>query len=234
MTYELFPGREYEIFNNGDDCLVIGEKGSFPAADVIRAHYLECGFHVELEDLVDVFERIDFCQTRPVWAQGWVMCRDLTAMAKDVTYIGGKSEVGEWFRAIGQCGLALTDGVPVFSKFYSCLAGPVKSRIADSMMYASGMTHLAKGMKYRGLEVTDAARLSFMNAFGIDADCQRAWEDSMRPIGDLTIIDKRDFFEGCLVDGICEQAYRWKDFWGSSQQWTEAAASERPSPAERA
>nr|AMU19322.1 RNA-dependent RNA polymerase [Papaya meleira virus 2] len=197
ITYELFCRNHYcEIFNNGDDCLVISERAHLPTAAEVCSFYRDYGFHVVEEERVDVFERISFCQTSPVWAGGrWVMCRGLRAMVKDLTYIGPKSALPLWLDAIGQCGAALCDGVPIFSRFYSTLMKPglKQNKIRNSMLYSCGMTRLSEGMSFQGLAVSDLARLSFMRAFGINPCAQIAIEESMSDYSGLENQSNRGF-----------------------------------------
>nr|QGX02200.1 putative replicase [Strawberry associated virus A] len=184
LTYELM-GKKAEIFNNGDDCLIICELEDAPTEAEIQSHYFRYGFNVVEEERVTMFERILFCQTQPIWAEGWVMCRTLTCVAKDLTYIGPKHDVENWLGAISECGLALADGVPVLSQFYKSMSVKHTPGILNSMLYACGMTHLAKGLKYVGIPISDRARLSFYNAFGVTPDEQIAIESSMAPLDKL-------------------------------------------------
>nr|QGX02202.1 putative replicase [Strawberry associated virus A] len=184
LTYELM-GKKAEIFNNGDDCLIICEIDDAPSSEKIKQHYHGYGFNVVEEERVRTFERILFCQTQPVWAEGWVMCRSLTCIAKDLTYIGPKHDVENWLGAISECGLALADGVPVLSAFYRSMARPTSKGIRNSMQYACGMTQLAKGLTFNDFEISDRARLSFYNAFGVSPDEQIAIEKSMAPLDKL-------------------------------------------------
>lgn len=195
ITYELT--QTAEIFNNGDDCLIICERDEAPSPETIQRHYLDYGFRVVEEDRVDVFERILFCQTQPVWAHGWVMCRHPRMIAKDLTYIGPRESDRLWLDAIGQCGIALADGVPVLSAFYQSLidGSSLWSDIKKSNHYSCGFTNLAKGMTCEGLPIDDAARLSFFNAFGVLPDEQIAIELSMGPLGKLEWLDEKEYEE---------------------------------------
>nr|WPR22344.1 RNA-dependent RNA polymerase [Grapevine umbra-like virus] len=196
ITYELV-GNCAEIFNNGDDCLVIMERNEAPSAEAISKHYLDYGFRVVEEERVDVFERILFCQTQPVWAHGWVMCRAPWVIAKDLTYIGPKEADRAWLDAIGQCGMALADGVPILSAFYASLIDTSVRRggIQNSMLYSCGMTRLAEGMVYRELPIVDRARVSFFKAFGVLPDVQAAVESSMGPLGKIQWLEGKAYLE---------------------------------------
>lgn len=214
LTYEFLTrcGLKFKIFNNGDDCLFICERSSVPSAESVLKWYHAYGFRVVEEERVSVFERISFCQTSPVFTSGgWVMCRSPRVLAKDLTYIGPKTALSHWLDAIGQCGLALCDGVPIFSVFYSLLLmpGKKKSKIHNSMLYSCGLTRLMEGLEHKGLTVTSGARLSFARAYGILPDDQIAIEREMMEIGSCNVNEMHSMHLGafstvvsreCLLD----------------------------------
>uniref|UniRef100_A0AAU8MK50 RNA-directed RNA polymerase n=1 Tax=Switchgrass umbra-like virus 2 TaxID=3233124 RepID=A0AAU8MK50_9TOMB len=194
ITYEFCHGWG-QIFNNGDDCIIICERSMTPKRQDLEQHYAQYGFRIEVEPVVDVFERIEFCQTQPVWAGRWVMTRAPGMMAKDLTYIGPRESRTLWLDAIGQCGLALTDGVPMMSAFYASLLTPgIRKRgIQNSMLYSCGFTRLAEGMTYQAREITAGARLSFYRAFGVEPQMQHAAELAMAPAGLITLLDEKSY-----------------------------------------
>lgn len=182
ITYEWFAGKG-QIFNNGDDCIIICEEEDLPDYGLLTAHYAKYGFRVEIEAPVSVFERIQFCQTQPVWAGRWIMTRDPAMMSKDLTYIGTRTSLPYWLDAIGQCGRALADGVPVMAAFYSMLCTGEAKDIHNSMSYSCGFTRLAEGMTFHNRPITAEARLSFYRAFGMEPQMQVAVELAMGPAG---------------------------------------------------
>lgn len=185
ITYELVAGWG-QILNNGDDCIIICERKNLPKLDGMHEHYARHGFRVEVEPVVDIFERIEFCQTRPVWADRWLMCRCPSTMAKDLTYIGPRSSRELWLNAIGECGKALCDGVPVMSAFYGTLLnGRTFKNVKNSILYSCGFTRLAERMTYQGRGISPEARMSFYRAFGMEPQLQYALETAMRPAGKL-------------------------------------------------
>lgn len=192
ITYEWFKGIG-QIFNNGDDCIIICEREHAPDYNLLAQHYAQYGFRVEIEPLVDVFEQVEFCQTRPVWAGRWVMTRSPRMMSKDLTYIGPRTSRELWLDAIGQCGLALTDGVPVMSAFYRTLLRGGSSNIKNSMLYSCGFTRLAERMTYQAREITPEARMSFYRAFGVEPQMQVALELAMAPAGELYELHFHDY-----------------------------------------
>jgi hypothetical protein len=170
-------GLKGNVINDGDDSLVILER-----EDAVRLRqgleewFLVMGYKMEVEDTVDVFEHIDFCQCHPIQtAGGPLMVRNPhKSCAKDLTHVTNfaqKQDVQTWLAAVGDCGMALTDGVPVLQAFYSTFEPGVTKRIPEELKHR-GFYRMARGMKWRGLPVTDEARLSFYKAFGVYPDDQ--------------------------------------------------------------
>lgn len=177
-------GLRLRLANNGDDCVVVLERTQ--AARFVQ-HLERCflwfGFRLKVEPLVDVFEQIEFCQTRPVWTpNGWIMCRDpRTAIAKDMVATNPEYSCGNGFRkwagAVGQCGLAVAGGLPIFDQFYSKLAAlGVASNVAADTAMDSGFLRMAQGMHRGHMLVDDEVRVSFFLAFGISPSQQEAIE----------------------------------------------------------
>lgn len=183
ITYTVFRSlvTRHSCLDNGDDVLVIIEKDELHKLDPkkIEESYWHFGFRVKLEKPVHILERIEFCQTQPInRGDQYVMIRKITSLAKDVTMLGDPGRFPTWIHGIGECGLSLTDGIPIGPAFYKMLLrlGTRSKRINRDVMWQSGMANLATGMRSKGREVSVAARLSFYVAFGITPVMQRAIE----------------------------------------------------------
>lgn len=171
------------LANNGDDCVLFCERGHMP---VIReradAFFREYGFVMEAEEPVFDFEKVVFCQTQPVYADGWVMCRDpRVVMAKDlVSVLDLPNCFDKWAMAIGDCGGALCAGVPVMQSFYGMLRRHGKAgKLSDHPWMDSGFAMLKGSLTLREDKVTPAARHSFWKAFGMLPDLQIALEEEL-------------------------------------------------------
>lgn len=168
------------LANNGDDCVVIMNKchlHKFMAH--VSTHFLRYGFTMKVEEPVDVFERIEFCQTKPVWnGETWVMCRNpAVCLDKDTLCLHPDSmPYADWLGAVGKCGLALTSGIPVLQAFYTGLIGRGTNRVEHS---GTGMAYLAQGLVATPRPISEEARLSFYKAFGITPWAQVALEDEL-------------------------------------------------------
>lgn len=69
--------------------------------------------------------------------------------------------------AIGDCGLALTGGLPVMQSFYSMLKRNARGE-APCALERNGFYYLSRDMSRRVREPSDEARISFYRAFGIN------------------------------------------------------------------
>lgn len=174
---------KYELANNGDDCVLIMESCDLAKADFIPAWFREMGFTMKVETPVYELEKIEFCQTRPIWTpEGYVMVRNHgTAMAKDCISLKPLDSQGafdKWRHCVGTAGLSLTGGVPVQQEFYMAMMRGAHSsgRLATDPSMESGFMRLAKGMDRKYSEIHPRTRLSYYIAFGVTPDEQEALE----------------------------------------------------------
>ena len=168
------------LTNNGDDCVLILERRDLHKLDGIDKWFTDFGFKLTREPFVDVFERIEFCQTQPVLCEdGWRMVRNpYTATSKDAVSLlswATELEYDRWRGAISSCGLALTRGVPFWEAYYRRLGG-VQHAGALAAISDSGMGYLSRNMQGKA-RITEASRYSFWLAFGMLPDEQIAMEE---------------------------------------------------------
>lgn len=166
------------LANNGDDCVVIMSRRHLPAfSRWLREWFLEFGFNMTVEAPVYEFERIDFCQTRPVYAHGrWVMCRDpRIVLDKDTTNLHPHNvPYASWLAHVGEGGGALAKGVPVLQMFYQVLRALGNDK--PKSWETTGMDYMTRGLKCEVVKITDEARISFYKAYGITPWDQLALE----------------------------------------------------------
>lgn len=168
--------------NNGDDCVVIMSRRHLSKfTQGLRDWFLTYGFDMKVEAPVDVFERVEFCQTRPVWnGEEWVMTRDLrTVFTKDAVCLHTKTNpYGRWLSHVGEGGGALCAGIPVMQQYYTILR-----ELGNGGKYTgelTGMDYMGKRLKCREVPISDEARVSFYKAFGINPYQQVALESELR------------------------------------------------------
>jgi len=172
-----------KLFNNGDDCVLILESKHLSKLDGLYDYMLGFGFDVVLENPVYTMEKIEFCQTHPVMLDdvNCVMTRNPgICFSKDsisIIDISQEDVAKRWARAIGECGLSLTSGIPVCQNFYRHLMKYSNTSLGAHPALETGFSRLAVGMG-PGLYKTPtaAARVSFYKAFGLSPEAQKALE----------------------------------------------------------
>lgn len=183
-------GVRVRLANNGDDCVVFLERRDLARLmDRLPEWFLEFGFKMKVEEPVDVFERIEFCQAHPVWdGAHWIMVRNPhVTLSKDATcvnrdYAAGKA-AQKWLHAVGVCGLALTGGIPVCQEHYAAFLRHGREGLGDNAVVTeTGMHYLSRGLTRGYAEPSDDARVSFWRAFGIEPTLQRQLEVKLRHI----------------------------------------------------
>lgn len=192
-AYARHRGVRVRLANNGDDCSVIMERRDLNRFKTgLDKWFLEMGFTLTSDEPAEVFEHIEFCQTRPVYTErGWVMCRSpRTGMAKDTLWktpdmnqpLAGYLR---WMFQVGQAGQALCDGVPVFHAAYTAMVrnGTPCRKVQGFGDMSSGFEHLAQRMVHAGTTVSCRARVSFWRAWGITPDQQVTLEEHFARLG---------------------------------------------------
>lgn len=178
---------QVELANNGDDCVVFMERSDAAAFTAGLPQWFAIrGFKLTVEPVVDVFEQVEFCQTRPVLVNGkWRMVRNLrTALIKDamcLTSVPNPNTYAKWLYAVGECGATLCSGVPVLSEYYAALmrhGKPCTEGFKNEVFKNRSQLQLSKGVRTEPL--VDSARVSFYYAFGLLPDMQIELEKALR------------------------------------------------------
>lgn len=180
------PVAHWRLVNNGDDCVLILESEDLRHADGLFRWCKMAGYYMVIEKPVYIFEAIEFCQCRPVQTVGgWRMVRTFPeSLAKDMVSMLPLTTTKawkKWAHDIGYCGLALNSGVPVLQEFYTRIlrAGDGSWGDHPSLM-RSGMVRQARGLESRSASVSEEARVSFWEAFGVSPKEQIAIEDHLK------------------------------------------------------
>ncbi len=175
---------QFELANNGDDCVVILEsKDLCRFTTGLREWFWDMGLDMKVEDPVYQFERIEFCQTHPIWTpEGWIMVRDISAIDKDLIAFGLGESKQEWLNAcrmIGECGLHLAGHIPLYTALYRKLfeVGRGGKHVERAM---TGMDYMARGLDNSAKPVHPMTRYSFYTAFGILPDVQEELEHDIK------------------------------------------------------
>lgn len=178
------------LFNNGDDCVLIGERADIHRIGAAVVPYFhKLGFIMKVEPYVYELEKVSFCQTQPIYdGHAWRACRHPDAsLTKDATILGeafaSVQRLPSQLHAIGTCGLSLTGGLPILQDYYSaCIrCGSTKGTV-DERFYGSGFYQLSRGMREEYRAISTEARISFARAFDIMPDQQIALEHHYRGV----------------------------------------------------
>lgn len=217
--YLNLRGVKASLANNGDDCVVIMESKDVAKFSVgLDDWFLSMGFNMKVEKPVSDLEGIEFCQTHPVYTpQGYIMVRNFPkAISKDCLSLKQLDSVRvckSWIDAVGQGGLSLTGGIPVYQDFYRSyiriangIVTPPVSRRSSKRRHATpdaeltgGLAWLSKNMSRKYSKIDPRTRHSFYLAFGT-TPCQQIelekyyskmeWTFSVRNFGRLVHLPK--------------------------------------------
>jgi hypothetical protein len=173
------------LANDGDDCVVIMTRlDTQRFIGGLKDRFLSFGFTMRVESTVRVFERIDFCQMRPVCVNGkWVMVRRLRkALSSDVasTSMVNRKTTRSQLQVVGVCGGVQCCGVPVYQAFYAHLASgqrTVKMSVENAGYgFFRHAMMIDPELRVQQRDISPETRVSFFNAFGIKPDLQTALE----------------------------------------------------------
>jgi len=164
------------VINNGDDFVLVCDVTTVRRLDGMVAWFLRLGFRLAKENPETTMERVEFCQGRPIFdGHVWTMVRDVRrTLDKDaicLAPVSTRRELAGWCTAVGECGLALTGGMPILDQYYTRLVNSERARHHITLQTA-GLAMLASGMTRVSAAPTDDCRLSFYKAFDITPDEQ--------------------------------------------------------------
>lgn len=171
-AYCVSVGVRHQLISAGDDTNIIIDRCDLAKFSGLSSFCLDAGYTVKIDGVVDVFERIDFCQSRPVWdGTEWVMCRNpFVVTTKDLMttkVFRNSNERRAYMGAIADCGLSLTGGLPIMQSFYQMLKRNAQGA-APIALERNGFYYLSRDMSRITREPTDESRISFYRAFGIN------------------------------------------------------------------
>lgn len=191
MTYSLAKslGIKHEVMDNGDDlCIIMEQSEADRFKSAVPTWFQSLGFNMKVEQTVFQLEQIEFCQMHPVYdGCKWRMVRNLVALAKDLVCTTGQHQVAKWLEAIGQGGMSLCSGIPVYQEFYTWLKkfGVGRNNTKNSKAFmSSGFSRLARlstDSTYKPVSIE--ARESFGKAFGMNFSQQLSLESVYKMLG---------------------------------------------------
>jgi hypothetical protein len=184
--------KHFRLANNGDDCMLFVERGDEARVRAgLIEYYSTLGFTMKVEPTVDVLERVEFCQTRPIKVGGqYRMVRNVShSLSKDLHSLNdllSEKARDAWLDAVGKGGRVLNDGVPVMGTFFKQIPETGVQMSEKSNMAAQFEENwrykFNRTTKYLDLAPDAESRYSFWLAFGLTPDEQIALETSFKPI----------------------------------------------------
>lgn len=177
----------FEYINNGDDCGFIVEKEDVhKVLGSIDTWFDVFGFEMTVEGLFYDLYSIVFCQCSIVdTIKGPVMVRKFPqSLYKDLISVKPLKNPTAYDKhrlSLSDCGLSLTDGVPIYAAFYRMLGRNAGTK-RDTDVDLTGMHFMAKDMANDTSNITPTARYTFWLAFGITPDEQIAMEEMLNTI----------------------------------------------------
>jgi hypothetical protein len=173
-----------KLGNNGDDCVVFMERRDlWRFSSGLDYWFNDMGFRMTVEKPVYIFSQVEFCQMKPILTlSGWRMVRNFdVAREKDslsIIPLQADSTFRKWIYAVGEGGLALTSGVPVFQAMYLMyMRNGAPSNIHLHPGMQSGARIMSVGMQKKSSHVSALARATFFEAWGYTPDEQIALEE---------------------------------------------------------
>lgn len=188
MTHFLLKSIKFRLLNNGDDCVVITDSCNTQFVLEALPRFLEFGFQCIGEDPVYTIEHLEFCNLKPLhlgYGKFTMIRNPDVSLSKDTYCVSGWSTTKEavhWLSAIGQCGEAITRGVPVLQEYYRALTRNFRSDWLNKNHHKldSGFYRLAlKGSARWDTHITEHCRYSFYIMTGIVPDAQVALEQKL-------------------------------------------------------
>lgn len=174
-----------ELCNNGDDCVVIMESGDLEQfRRGLQARFMRYGFRMAVEEPVYEFEQLEFCQSHPVWTElGYAMVRNVQACFKKdpmcLVPIPTERVLRKWRKAVGDCGEAITRGVPIMGSWYNMFrrGGATYSEgFRKEIFKNTSYLERVANVKFTDVPISARARVSFYYAFGYNPDEQISLE----------------------------------------------------------
>lgn len=175
---------EYDILDDGDDCLLIVEAESLQMVlDALPRLMLECGHELKIEHVADTLADVEWCQSKPIFdGARWKFVRNpwkvMSCALVGTRWLGADPMFRlHYLAGIAQCELVLNAGVPVLQEYAKALLRNSKGVLPKFDQNSGEWWRYVRELRHRGpVDITADARTSFAQAFGISADQQQHYE----------------------------------------------------------
>jgi hypothetical protein len=193
-----FTARDYDMLDDGDDCLLISESHNLGLLQSrLPDIFLTFGMTLKIENIAFTMEDVVFCQHRPVQLREgtWrFVCNPQKRMANALSSVKYNLFNVKVYRrqmiTVGMCELVCSLGVPILQEYALALirnasgVKPFKLTASESLFHrvkAEGALMASKFIaRVDPLPITAVARESFYKAWGITATEQIEQENNLR------------------------------------------------------
>jgi hypothetical protein len=178
-------GIRASLCNNGDDCVLICDKDQVELIQkTLFGYFYDKGYNMEVEEPVDCMEKIEFCRSQPVAVgNSYHMVRGVSSLTRDTVSmqsVSNLSDRDDMLSAVGYCGMVINDGIPVHSRLHAAMfrlgGSKVNLMILDKYEEYNHRERMGK-KKTVNSAISDASRISYYKAFGIDPHRQKLIEE---------------------------------------------------------
>lgn len=183
----------YRFIDNGDDCVLVISRDRVSVLESLPQWMASFGFIYRVDGILNEFERIEFCQTFPIYSVSrgsWVCVRNPhKALVKDLVIAQSNRTWKEYLTilaSIGDGGLASYGDMPIYWVFYRRLAEITAKRVRVTHLLPFTFRGSSTLPKVCG-EPTHVMREQFAIATGI-------------PVGDQLALEK--FYESAPIGGV--------------------------------
>lgn len=199
----------WDLLDDGDDCLLIVERSELSKLSTLPNVFLAFGQELTLGREVGELSGVVFCQSKVVHIDGVPrFVRDwkkvLSGAAGGFAKWNDGKLVRPMLKAIGDCELALNQGVPILEAFArACLRNSHGASAPKGFADDDHYNYVARGLPDRQLGGTldFAARESFAEAFDVSPE----WQEHIEGVLERWTIDTT-----CHNDVPSELDYRWE------------------------
>jgi hypothetical protein len=184
----ISPG-EIRLLDDGDDaCLMMEKDHAARFEEEIGPIFLDFGMKLKVDMTTDEFEKIDWCQTRPINVRGdeWVCIRNPAKVTTGaLTSIKFKEPTArpKLVYTVGLCEAILNKGIPVLQSYAHALMRNAGTTTVLNLDSTDPLFHrIKRDVKHfsassgHAVPIEECARHSFFLAFGITPEEQVTME----------------------------------------------------------
>jgi len=177
MLAEFVKGVKARFYIDGDDSVVIVERGR--VSQLKLGVFRTFGMNTKLE-VVDEFEHIEFCQSRPVWdGVAWHMIRNPMRVIARLPWLVKRNHLNvipRYLKSVGMCEMVLNLGIPVMQEIARTLISKGSGKYMKTDRHYLAKLSKIKPWNVKPVPIRQVTRESFEKAWGITIEEQMKLE----------------------------------------------------------